>query len=105
MGVVEDGGEALAGVIEGEGLFDEFAFALEGGTFELDAEGVAEDFDGVGVGVQRARDGGDEVLLFGETLQGLLDDGLAGAGDAEHETESALLTMDFERVVNFLLLG
>ena len=45
------------------------------------------------------------MLIFGESLQGLLDDGLAGAGDAEHETESALLTMDLERVVNFLLLG
>ena len=52
VGVVEDGGQGLAGVVEAEGLLDEPAFALEGGAFELDAEGVAEDFDGVGVGVQ-----------------------------------------------------
>jgi hypothetical protein len=50
-------------------------------------------------------DRGDEVLLFRETLQRLLDNGFAGAGDAEHETESSLLTMDLERVVNLLLLG
>ena len=69
------------------------------------SEGVAEDLDGVGVGVQGARDGGDQVLVFGEALQGLLDDGLAGAGNAEHQAESALLAMDFEGVVNLLLLG
>ena len=39
MGVVEDGGQRLAGAVEGEGLFDEFAFAGEGGAFKLDAEG------------------------------------------------------------------
>ena len=96
---------AFAGVVEAEGLFDEAAFALEGGAFELDAEGVAEDLDGVGVGVQGAGDGGDQVLVFGEALQGLFDDGLAGAGDAEHQAESALLAMDLEGVVNLLLLG
>ena len=37
--------------------------------------------------------------------EGLLDDGLAGAGDAEHQAQSALLAMDLERVVNLLLLG
>ena len=31
--------------------------------------------------------------------------GLAGAGDAEHQAQSALLTMDLEGVVNLLLLG
>ena len=55
VGVVEDGGQGLAGVVEAEGLLDEPAFALEGGALELDAEGVAEDFDGVGVGVQGSR--------------------------------------------------
>ena len=95
----------LAGVVEAEGLLDEAAFALEGGAFELDAEGVAEDLDGVGVGVQGAADGGDQVLVFGEALQGLLDDALAGAGNAEHQAQSALLTMDLEGVVNLLLLG
>src|SRR5262249_17874591 len=103
--VVEDGGQCFAGVIEAEGLLDESAFALEGGVIELDAEGVAEDLDGVGVSVQGACDAGDQVLFFGEAQQGLLDDGLAGAGDAEDEAETALLTMDLEDVVNLLLLG
>ena len=96
VGVVEDGGQGFAGVVAAEGLFDEPAFALECGAFEFDAEGVAEDFDGVGIGVQRASDGGDQVLVFGEALQGLLEDGLAGAGNAEHQAEPALLAMDFE---------
>jgi hypothetical protein len=52
VGVVEDDRQGLAGVVEAEGLFDEAAFAFEGGAFELDAAGVAEDFDGVGIGVQ-----------------------------------------------------
>ena len=45
------------------------------------------------------------MLLFGQALQRLLDDALAGAGDAEHQAQSALLAMDLERVVNLLLLG
>ncbi len=105
MSIIEDGGHTLAGVVEAEGLFDEFAFAGEGGAFELDAEGVAEDFDGVGVGVQGSRDGGDEVLVVGEFLDGLFDDALAGAGHAEHEAESALLAVDLERVEDLLLAG
>ncbi len=68
VGVVEDGGEGFAGMIECEGLFDEASFTGEGGAFELDAESVAEDFDGVGVGVQGPGDGGDEVLVVGEFL-------------------------------------
>src|SRR6185312_2336535 len=78
VGVVEDGSEALAGVVEGERLFDEFAFAVERRMLEFDAEGVAEDFDGVGISVQCAGDGGDEVLVVGESLEGLFDDGFAG---------------------------
>jgi Flp pilus assembly protein TadD len=55
--------------------------------------------------VQGAADGGDQMLVVGQALQGLFDDGFAGAGNAEHQTESALLTMDLEGVVNLLLLG
>ena len=104
VGVVEDGGEAFAGVVEAEGLFDEFAFALKGGRFELDTESIAQNFYRIGVGVQSARDGGDEVLIVGEALQRLLEDRLAGARNAEDEAEPALLAMNFERVVDFLLV-
>ena len=58
---------------------------LKAELIELDLEGFAEDFDGVGIGVQSASNRGDQVLIFRESLQGLLDDTLAGAGDAEHE--------------------
>ncbi len=105
VGVVEDGGQALAGVVEAEGLLDEAAFALEGGAFKLDAKSVAQDLDGVGVGVQGAGDAGDQVLFFGEALQRLFDDALPRARDAEDQTEAALLAMDLERVVDVALLG
>ena len=105
MGVVEDGGQGLAGAVKTEGLFDELTLTGEGRAFELDAEGVAKDFDGVGISVQGARDGGDQVLVFGEALEGLFDDALASAGNAEHQTQSTLLAMDFEGVVNLLLMG
>ena len=68
MRVVEDRGQRLPGVVEGEGPFAELAFAGEGGAFEFDAEGIAEDLDGVGVGVQGSRDGDDQVLVLGESL-------------------------------------
>lgn len=103
VGVVEDGRDRLAGVVEAESLFDEPAFALEGGSFEFDAESVAEDFDGVGVSVQRSGNGGDEMLVFGKALQGLLDDAFAGPGQPEDEAEASLLAMDLERIVNLLL--
>ena len=70
MGVVEDGGQRLAGVVEAESLLDKAAFALERGTGELDAKGIAEDFDGVGIGVQGSPNGGDEVLVIGEGAGG-----------------------------------
>src|SRR6202011_4749392 len=105
VGVVENGGQGFAGVVEAEGLFDEAAFALEGITLELDAKGIAQDFDSIGISMQGAGDGGDQVLVFGEALERLLDDALAGAGDAEDEAESSLLAMDFQGVMNLALLG
>ena len=78
VGVVEDGGQCFADVVEAESLFDEAALAFEGGVVEVDAAGVAEDFDRVGISVQGAGGGGDQVLIFGEALQRLFDDGLAG---------------------------
>ena len=65
VSVVEDGGQRLAGAIEAEGLLNEPAFAGKSRAFELDAESLAEDLDGVGVGVQGASDGGDQVLVYG----------------------------------------
>src|SRR5271155_89959 len=52
VGVVEDGGQGLAGVVEAEGLLDQTAFAGKGGAGKLDAESVAQDLDGVGVSMQ-----------------------------------------------------
>ena len=55
MGIIEDGGQGFADVVEAEGLLDETTFTGKGGALELDAEGIAEDFDGVGVGITPAR--------------------------------------------------
>ena len=50
-------------VIELEGLLDQQLLAAVVAAVELDAEGLAEDLQGVGVGVQRAVDRrGDHAL-------------------------------------------
>ena len=104
MCVVDDRYEHLAGVIETEGLFDQPAFTLEGGAFELDPKGFAEDLHGVGVGVQGSRDGGHQVLLLREPFERLFDHRLSGAGSSDHKTQTALLAVDAKRVVDFLMV-
>src|SRR5271170_6969551 len=105
MGVVEDGRQRFPRAIEAERLLDESAFTLEGAMVEVDTKGITEDLDRVGVGVQSPGHAGDEVLVFGESQQRLLDHRFSGAGNAEHQAQAALLTMHFQRVMNLLLLG
>jgi len=71
--VVDHRHQHLAGPVQRNGLLDQFAFAFEGGTFEFDLERFAENFHRVGIGVQRARDGGDQIFLLGELTQGFFD--------------------------------
>ena len=66
--------------------------------------GFTEDLDRVGIGVQRARDSGYKMFFLRQLFERLFDHRLAGARPADDETESALLAMDPERVIDFLLV-
>jgi hypothetical protein len=74
-------------------------------ALEVDLEGRAEDTQCVVISVERAvNDRGDDsfgIMVY----EGLLEDGFAGAGLAEDQTESTLLGMDFEDVEDLLLVG
>ena len=104
MCVVDDRDKHFAGVVVTKGLFDQSTFALESGRLECDTKRLAEDLHRVGVGVQSPGDGGDQILLVGEPFKRLLDHRLAGSRRSHDETESALLAMDVQRVVDFLLM-
>lgn len=67
--VVDDRDEHFAGSVEADGFSDQLAFALERAGFELDPERFTKQFDRVGVGVQRPRERGDQVLFFWEQLE------------------------------------
>ena len=104
VGVVNDGDEHFAGAMDAEGLLDQQAFAVMVAALELDLERLAEDAQGVVVGVQGAVDDrGDHA--FGVVVeQRLFEDAFAGAGFAEHQAEAALLGVDAEDVEDFLLV-
>ena len=104
VGVVNDGHEHFAGAVDAEGFLDQQAFAVMVAALELDLEGLAEDAQGVVVGVQGAvDDGGDHA--FGVVVeQRLFEDAFAGAGFAQHQAQAALLGVDAEDVEDFLLV-
>ena len=58
VGVVNDGHEHFAGAMDAEGLLHQQAFAVMVAALELDLEGLAEDAQGVVIGVQGAVDHG-----------------------------------------------
>ena len=105
VGVVNDGHEHFAGAVDAEGFLDQEALAVVVAALELDLESLAEDAQGVVIGVQGAVDHrGDHA--FGVVVEeGLLEDALAGAGFAQHQAEAALLGMDSEDVEDFLLVS
>ena len=92
MSIVDDGYEHLAGVIDAMGLFDESAFAAEVQTFHINLEGLTQDTQRAVVGVQRAVDHGGKHAFGVVAAQCVLDGALAGAGLADEDTETALLT-------------
>ena len=69
MSVVDDGDQHLAAPIETERFLDQFAFALERRTLELDPKRFAQNFDRVGISVQRSGHGSDYILLVRELLE------------------------------------
>ena len=78
--VINDRHQHVAGAIKTERLFDEPTFALEGGTFARDPKRFTGNLDRVGIGVQRSRDRGHEVLFFGQPFERFLDDRLPVQG-------------------------
>jgi hypothetical protein len=105
MGVVDDGREHLAGVVDAMGFLDEALLATDIPTVGVDLEGLAEDAQDAVIGVQGAvDDGGDEAL--GVVLdEGGLDDALAGAGLADDQAQAALLAVDTQGIEDLLLVG
>jgi hypothetical protein len=86
VGVIDDGHEHLAGAVEAEGLLDQEAFAVMIAALELDLKGLAEDAQGVVIGVEGAVDDGNHHAFGVMVDQRLLEHRLAGAGLAQHQT-------------------
>jgi hypothetical protein len=104
VGVVDDGDDEFAFGVEVFGFMDEAGFAFVVGAVGFEGEGVAEETEDVVPGMERAVDDGGDPLLGVLPGEGVLEDGLAGAGFAEDEAESALLGVDLEDVEVALLV-
>lgn len=74
-------------------------------ALELDLESLAEDAQGVVIGVKGAVDDGCDDAFGILVQEGLFQNALAGAGFAQDQTEPALVGMDFEDFENLLLVG
>jgi hypothetical protein len=105
VGVVDDGDEHFAGAMDFEGFLDEQAFAAMVAALELDLKSLAQNAQGVVVGVKGAvDDGGDHP--FGVVIeQRLFEDAFARARFAQDQAKAALLGVDAEDVEDFLLMG
>ena len=105
VGVVDDGHEHFAGAMDAEGFLDQQAFAVVVAALELDLEGLAEDAQGVVIGVEGAVDDGSDHAFGVVGEERLFEDAFAGAGFAQHQAEAALLGVDAEDVEDLLLVG
>jgi len=105
VGVVDDGSDHFVEVVETEGFLDEAFFASEVAAVEIDLESLAEDAQGVEVGVKCAVDDGNDEAFGVMVLKGVFDDGFAASGFAQQEAKAALLAVDFEGVEGFLLMS
>ena len=105
MGVVDDGHEHLACAVYFVCFLNEEFFTAMVGAGEVDMKGVAEDAQGVVIGVECAVDDGcDEA--FGVVFdEGLFEYALAGAWFSKDETEASLLGVNLEDVEDFLLMS
>jgi hypothetical protein len=104
VSVVDNRDQELVGAMDLEGLLDQESFAAVVVAVELDLKGLAEDAQGVVIGVQGAvDDGGDEA--FGVVVEeGMLEDGFAGARFAQDQAQAALLGVNAEDVKDVLLM-
>ncbi len=88
-----------------EGFLDEQPFAAMIVPLEVDLEGLAEDAQGVVVGVEGAVDDGRDHPFWVVVDQRLFQNAFAGARFAQDQTEAALLGVDAQDVEDFLLVG
>jgi hypothetical protein len=105
MGVINDGNEQLSGTVETEGMSHQKAFAVMIASFKLNLKGLAEDTQGIVVGMQGAVDHGCDHAFGIMAKKGLFEDTFAGAGLAEHQAKTTLLGVNQEDVEDFLLMG
>ena len=104
VGVVDDGNDGFAFGVVGAGLGDEAVFAFGVAAEGVELEGLAEEPQQVGPGVERAVDDGGDPMLGVVADDGVLEHGLAGARLAENQAEPALLAVDLEDVEVALLV-
>src|SRR6266566_2690361 len=91
--------------MDAKGFLDQKPFATVVAALELDLKSLAEDAQGVVIGVESAVDNGGNHPLGIVVEQDLFEHAFAGARFAQHQTEAALLGVDAEDVEYFLLMG
>ena len=104
MGVVNDGGNHDAEMVEAERFLDETFFAGEVTAIDFQAKGVAQDAQGVAIGVESAGHGGGNQAFLIMILEGLFDDRFTRAGLSQQQAQPALLAMDPQGIENVLLM-
>ena len=88
MGVIDDGNDVFAFAVESTCFVDEAFFASVVIAIAFEAEGLAEESEHVVPGVKGAVDDGGNPLFLVVVDEGVLEDGLPGAGFAEDEAEA-----------------
>lgn len=104
MGIINDGDEHLAGLMDFEGFLNEEAFAVMVLAIELDFKRMAKDAQDVVIGVECAVEYGCDNSFGIMIDEGVFENGFTGAGMTENETETALLSMNQEDVEDILLV-
>ncbi len=103
--VINDRHEELVGAMDLEGFLDEESFTAMVVAVELELKSLAEDAQGVVVGVEGAVDDRSDHALGVVVEQGLLKHGFPGAGFSQDEAQAALLGVNTENVEGLLLMG
>jgi hypothetical protein len=104
MGIVDDGGNHDAEVIEAESLFDKALLAGEVTAVNFETEGLAKNAQGVAVSVESAGHGGGDEAFGIMILEGLFDDRFAGSGLAQKQAKATLLAVDPKGIKDVLLM-
>jgi hypothetical protein len=105
VGVINDGSEHFASLIDFVGFFNKPGFALEVSAVGRNAESLAENAQDRMVGVERTVDDGSEKGLRVVFAEGALDDAFSGARFTHDDAKAALLAMDTQGGQDFVLSG